>query len=192
MLNRVAAMCDETDLDRFRAYLTILARTHLGNRFERRLDASDIVQTTLLEAHQKRGEFRGAASAELAGWLRAILVNNIADAIRAQVRDKRDIRRERSLEANIEDSFARADAWLAAEQSSPSAQLMRSEQQLALADAIARLPADQADAIVQYHLRGMSLRELAEHFERSEAAVAGLLHRGLKQLRQLMARGDVE
>ena len=185
-------MHDDAELDRFRGYLTILARTHLGNRFERRVDASDIVQTTLLEAHEKRGEFRGTANAEMAGWLRKILVNNVADAIRAQVRDKRDIRRERSLEANIEDSFARADAWLAADQSSPSQQLMRSEQHLALADAIARLPSDQGDAIVQYHLRGMSLKELATYFSRSEAAVAGLLHRGLKQLRAVLVRGAVE
>jgi RNA polymerase sigma-70 factor (ECF subfamily) len=181
-------MVDGAGLDRYRAYLTLLARTQLGGRFDRRLDASDIVQTTLLEAHQKMASFRGDAPVELAGWLRAILVNNVADAIRAQVREKRDIRRERSLEANIEDSFARADAWLASEQSSPSQQLMRSEQQVALADAIACLPPDQADAIVHYHLRGMSLRELAEYFARSEPAVAGLLHRGLKQLRQMMQR----
>jgi RNA polymerase sigma-70 factor (ECF subfamily) len=152
------------------------------------MDASDIVQTTLLEAHQKLTSFRGDAPVELAGWLRAILVNNVADAIRAQVREKRDIRRERSLEANIEDSFARADAWLASDQSTPSVQLMRGEQQVALADAIANLPADQADAIVQYHLRGLSLRELAEYFGRSEAAVAGLLHRGLKSLRLILQR----
>ena len=44
-----------------------------------------------------------------------------------------------------------------------------------------------------HHLQGCSLREVAEMVGRSEPAVAGLLHRGLKKLRQLMQdAGDSE
>ena len=35
-----------------------------------RLDASDIVQETLLEAYQDRGQFRGHTPEERMGWLR--------------------------------------------------------------------------------------------------------------------------
>jgi DNA-directed RNA polymerase specialized sigma24 family protein len=37
-----------------------------------------------------------------------------------------------------------------------------------------------------HHLQGLPVPEVAEHLQRSEAAVAGLLRRGLKKLRQLL------
>ena len=45
------------------------------------------------------------------------------------------------------------------------------------------LASDQQDAIVFHHLQGCSLAELSDYFGRSQAAVAGLLHRALKRLR---------
>jgi len=176
----------ECRLDRFRGYLTVLARTHLGSRYDRRVDASDIVQMTLLEAHQKRAHFRGDTRTEMAGWLRTMLVHNVADAVRAMERDKRDIRRERSLETEISDSFSRAHDWLAADHTSPSEHLVRHEQHLALADALAELPPEQSEAIILHHLHGMPLRDLAAHMQRSEPSVAGILYRGLQRLRQKM------
>src|SRR5690242_20337141 len=52
-------------LERFRHYLLLLARLHLGDRARSKLDASDVVQETLLEAHRKRSQFRGRSEAEL-------------------------------------------------------------------------------------------------------------------------------
>jgi RNA polymerase sigma-70 factor (ECF subfamily) len=94
--------------------------------------------------------------------------------------------RERSLEAALEKSSARLEAWLAAEQSSPSESMERNEQLLRLAAALAQLPQDQREAVTLHHLQGWSLAELARHLDRSEAAVAGLLHRGFKKLRDLL------
>jgi RNA polymerase sigma-70 factor (ECF subfamily) len=37
-----------------------------------------------------------------------------------------------------------------------------------------------------HHLQGLPVPEVAEYLQRSEAAVAGLLRRGLKKLRQLL------
>src|SRR3954453_5930538 len=106
--------------DRFRDYLLLLARSSLGRRERALLAPSDVVQQTLLEAHRKREQFRGRSDAELAAWLRRMLGFCIADAIRAQGRAKRDVARERSLEAAVEESSSRLEAWLAADQSSPS------------------------------------------------------------------------
>src|SRR5437764_13707204 len=107
-------------LERFRPYLLLLARLQLREQFRGKLDPSDVVQQTLLEAHRKRDQFRGHSPAELAGWLRQLLACTLADALRALGRAKRDAARERSLEAAREQSSARLGDWLAAEQPSPS------------------------------------------------------------------------
>jgi RNA polymerase sigma-70 factor (ECF subfamily) len=178
-------------VERFREYLGLLARSHLPARRQSRIEASDIVQQTLLEACEQRGRFRGKTDAELAAWLKQMLVHNLADALRGGERAKRDVRRERSLEVAIDDSFSRAEDWLAAKEISPSQQAIRIEQLVRLADEIAKLPDEQREAVVRHHLQGWSLAELAGHLQRSEAAVAGLLRRGLKKLRDLMReRGE--
>ncbi len=177
-------------VERFREYLCLLARGHLPPRHPSKIEASDIVQETLLEAYEQRGDFRGQSDGEMAAWLKQMLVHNLADALRGGQRAKRDVRRERSLEIAIEDSFCRTEGWLAASDASPSQQAIRIEQLLHLADGIARLPDEQRDAVVLHHLQGWSLSQLAEHLQRSEGAIAGLLRRGLKKLREFMEKGE--
>jgi RNA polymerase sigma-70 factor, ECF subfamily len=174
------------DFERFRKYLRLLAQVQLDPRLRGKLDPSDIVQQTLLEAHQARDQCPSQDSAVQAAWLRKILAHNLANAVRDLGRAKRDVRRERSLEAAIEESSARMEAWLVAEQSSPSGQAEKNEQMLRLAEALDQLPPDQQEAVVLHHLQRKSLSELAAHFGRSPGAVAGLLHRGLKKLQELL------
>src|SRR5207253_1921329 len=109
----------------FRDYLLLLARTQLGPQRGGKIDPSDVVQQTLLDAHRQRQQFRGTNAAEMAAWLRRMLACNLADALRALHRGKRDVARERSLEAALDESSARLQSWLAAEQSSPSQQAVR-------------------------------------------------------------------
>ncbi|HUE71083.1 MAG TPA: sigma-70 family RNA polymerase sigma factor [Pirellulaceae bacterium] len=171
------------DLQRFRTYLLLLARSHdqMGGE-----EASDIVQKTMLAAHAQRAEFRGQSPAELAAWLKQILRREVIDAYRQRRRLKRDVRREVPLEAEVDGSFSRAQVWLAAAQTSPSQLVSREEELVAMADALAQLPEAQREAVVLHHLQGASLAEVAAQLQRTEAAVAGLLHRGLKQLRQIL------
>lgn len=178
------------DLQQYRPYLYLLARSHISSRFQARLDASDLVQQTLLDAHQKRDQFRGRSEGECIAWLKQILANNLADAVRGLARAKRDIHRERSLDEQVGDSFSRVDGWLAAAQASPSQQAVRSEELLRMAAALAELPQPQREAIVLHHLQGLPLAEVGSQLGRSSAAVAGLLHRGLKQLRELLSGGS--
>jgi RNA polymerase sigma-70 factor (ECF subfamily) len=85
----------------------LLARLQLGARPTPGLDASDVVQQTLIEAFQKRHQFCGGTSAEQAAWLRRVLARNVADALRAQGRKKRDVTREMSLDEKLDESSAR-------------------------------------------------------------------------------------
>jgi RNA polymerase sigma-70 factor (ECF subfamily) len=149
-------------------------------------DASDIVQQSLLDAFARRDQFRGTTDAELAAWLREILKHNLVDAQRHQLRGKRDARREQSLEGAIDASFSHTDQWLAAVQSSPSQKAVRQEDLLRLSEALDKLPEAQREAIVLHHLQGLKLAEAAAQMGRSEAAVAGLLYRGLTTLHNLL------
>jgi RNA polymerase sigma-70 factor (ECF subfamily) len=177
-------------VERFREYLCLLARSHLRSGHRSKIEASDIVQQTLLEAHVQREQFRGESDGELAAWLKQMLVHNLADALREGERAKRDVRRERPLDLGIEDSFCRAESWLAAAQPSPSQRAIQIEQLLELANGLAQLPDEQREAVVLHHLQGWPLAQISAQLHRSESAVAGLLHRGLKKLRQLMDEGS--
>jgi RNA polymerase sigma-70 factor (ECF subfamily) len=171
------------DLQRYRTYLLLLARSHdkMGGE-----EASDLVQKTMLAAHAQRAEFRGASPAELAAWLKQILRREVIDAYRHRRRLKRDVHREVPLEAEVDGSFSRMDVCLAAVESSPSQRVSREEEMISLASAIAQLPEAQREAVVLHHLQGATLAEVAARLQRTEAAVAGLLHRGMKQLRELL------
>jgi RNA polymerase sigma-70 factor, ECF subfamily len=170
-------------LERFRDYLRLLAEMHLDRRLQAKLDASDVVQQTLLEAHRDFDNFRGQTDEQLAAWLRQALVNNLANAARDFARAKRDVRRERSLEQSIGHSSCRLEAWLASSDSSPSQRADRNEQLRLLADALAELPPAQHEVVVLRYLHGWPIAEVAAQIGRSSPAVAGLLHRALVQLR---------
>ena len=81
-------------LERFRDYLHLLARMHLDPRLRRDCDASDIVQTVMLKAHQGQADFRGATPENMGAWLRQILANPLADMLRDRLRARRDVRRD--------------------------------------------------------------------------------------------------
>ena len=170
-------------LERFRAYLHLLARLHLDPRLRAKLSPSDVVQQTMLQAYQGMAGFRGGEG-ELAAWLRRILAHNLAHAVRDLGRGKRDVARERSLEEAVEASSVRLEAWLAAEQSSPSQQAQRHERAVLFAEALAELPEGQRESLVLRHWEGRSLADIAGRLGCTTAAVTGLLHRGLNGLRK--------
>jgi RNA polymerase sigma-70 factor (ECF subfamily) len=174
------------ELDRYSDYLRLMARLQLEPQLQAKLDASDIVQETLLQAHEHRDQFRGSSEAELVGWLRAILANTLAAAARRYLPEARDLGRERSLQDSMAQSSARLESWLAAEQSSPSERVVRVEQLVRLAGALARLPDEQRQAVELHHLRGWLVAQIAEAMQRTKPAVMGLLFRGLKKLRALL------
>jgi RNA polymerase sigma-70 factor (ECF subfamily) len=175
-------------VEEFRPYLNLLARLHLDPRVRGQVDPSDIVQQTLLTAHAKQAQFRGATDAERACWLRAILANHLALAVRKF--GPKGSGRVRSLQDDLDRSSARLEAFLAVDHSSPSERAIRSEQAVELAAALAKLPEDQRTALELRHLEGLPVPEVAQRMDRTVPAVAGLLHRGTKALRGLMQEID--
>ena len=178
-------VADPLDLQGYREYLRVLARSqnHLAGE-----EASDLVQKTLLLAHTQQHQFRGQTPAEMAAWLKQILRNQLIDAYRGRRRLRRDVNRDVPWAANIDASFSRTEGW-AIVNSTPSQDLSRKEELMRVAETLAELPAGQREAIVLHYLQGATLAQVAAQLQRTEAAVAGLLHRGLKQLRKMLGEG---
>lgn len=185
-----AAAIRSRQLDEYREYLRLLVQVQLSPRLQAKLDASDVVQQAILQAHACRSQFRGQTEAEWLGWLRTILANTLAAEGRRYSAEARDVARERSLEAELELSAARLECLLVADQTSPSQRVVRTEELLRLAHAMAQLPDDQRRVVELHHLHGLPVAAVAEQIERSRAAVVGLLFRGLKRLRELLGQQE--
>jgi RNA polymerase sigma-70 factor (ECF subfamily) len=170
-------------LEDYRDYLRLLARLQLDPRLRGLLDPSDVVQQTLLKAHENLKGFRGTTGAELQAWLRAILAQQLA--LFARKRGPQQVRAH-SLESALEQSSARLESLLASEESSPSQKGMRSERLIELAEALAMLPDDQRTALELRYLGGLSVADVALRMNRSTVSVTGLLYRGTKALRERM------
>lgn len=169
-------------VEQFRPYLCVLARMHLDRRLWSKVDPDDLVQATFQEAVEHWDQFLGNGHCELKGWLRQMLLHNAWDAVRHFQQQKCDV----ALERPIDHSSSRLMLSLAADQSTPGQQVSRSEELQQLADALLELGADQQEAVILHHLHGMKLAEVATSMERSVEATAGLVHRGLRKLRELM------
>jgi RNA polymerase sigma-70 factor (ECF subfamily) len=176
-------------LDAQRAPLHRLARRQLEWRIAARVDASDVIQQTFLEAYRSFPQFDGQNPGELAAWLRTILDHKVATAIRDHtLLQKRNVGRERSMD----DSAAGAplkqelDAGL----SSPSQKAIRGEEAVRLSQALTALPDDQREAVRLRHLEGWAVADIARQLGRTPAATAGLIKRGMHTLRLQMHWGD--
>lgn len=172
--------------ERYRHYLHLLARLQLPPRLRAKVDASDVIQQTLLEAHEAMSRFGELDETARVAFLRRMLANNLVDLARRFATEGRDVSREVALEAQMQESSCRLAALLGGDHSSPSQRAVREEEQLILASSLAQLPEDQRVVVEMKHLQGRSVAEIAEAIGRSETAVGGLLRRGLKRLRELM------
>jgi RNA polymerase sigma-70 factor (ECF subfamily) len=179
-------------LEVYRDYLRLLARTQLSPLLRAKIDPSDVVQETLLRAHEHQDQWQGRTEAEYLAWLRQILAHQLVDAVRHFGSAGRDLQREQSLEEALQESAVRLESWLATDSPSPEQRAARQEDLLRLAQALAELPEDQRTAVEMKHLQGCSVDTISQHLGRTKAAVAGLLHRGVVRLQARMQEGGAE
>jgi len=172
-------------LNRYRPYLRILALRYLDSGVRQRVDPSDVIQQTCLDIHRDIDGFRGEHEAEWIGWVRKILENNVNQIIRRHIQaQKRSVRKEVMIDkSSAAHRIQRAGP--VSNESSPSQRVMRGEQAVRLAMLLGKLPEDQREALRLRYLEGKTLQQIAESITRTEMAVAGLLKRGLRSLREL-------
>jgi RNA polymerase sigma-70 factor, ECF subfamily len=172
-------------LAQYRPYLKLLARRSMRALHRGKFDSSDLVQDTLLKAHQRLTQFRGATQRELRAWLGKILRNNLLNAIEAAGAGKRNLAVETLLDEGLAETPMRLETWLGASPLSPSDEAVREQRVLRLAEILEELPDDQRMAVELRYLQGCSVEEIGQAMNRSHASVAGLLRRGLAALRQV-------
>lgn len=171
-------------LEGFRSYLRLLANLQLDKRIQGKVDASDIVQQTMMQAYKARDQFRGENDKQRAAWLRQILARNLLHASRDMTRDKRDVRREQAMQAAVNDSSLRLEKLLSGDEQTPSMKVQRGEEILKVAEAIEQLPEAQREALLMHYLEQKSLAEIAEQIGKTRGSVAGLVRRALAALRE--------
>jgi RNA polymerase sigma-70 factor (ECF subfamily) len=174
-------------LEGYRSYLAVLARVQIGRRLQGKVDASDVVQEAFLGASRDFGQFRGTTEKQFIAWLRQILASLLANLVRHyQGTQRRDMRLERQLGGELDQSSQALEAGLVAQQSSPSQQAVRREQSVRLANALGRLPPDWRDLLVLRHLEGLSFPELARRLGRTIDVVKKQWPRALAGLRRIL------
>jgi RNA polymerase sigma-70 factor (ECF subfamily) len=179
---------------RYRHYLLVLAQAQLGRHLRAKVDASDLVQQTLLEAHRDFGAFQGGHEGELLAWLRRILAHNLFNEARRYAAQQRDATREVSLEQmqnGVEQSSLALGRCLAADTPSPSSDAMHREAAVQLADALARLEEDYQQVLILRIFEDLPAEEVAERMGRSAGAVRMLQMRALAALRDEMGNSSM-
>jgi RNA polymerase sigma-70 factor, ECF subfamily len=178
-------------LETYRDYLGLLAQVEIGRTLQTKLDTSDLVQDTFLEAFSNFERFRGTHEAEFTAWLRSILAAKTHNLIRHYWGTQgRDVRREQRLDIDFDQSSCLIDRALFAAESTPSKQVAQKERGLRLAQALRQLPEDYCEVVVLRNLEALSFSEVALRMNRSVDSVQKIWVRALVRLRQLMKDFD--
>lgn len=178
-------------LERYRNYLSLLAQIQIGRRLRRKLDPADVVQETFLHAHCSLAGFRGTTEAEWIAWLRQILANRLAMLFRRYLGAQgRDVRLERQLADELDQSSRFLSRALVAADTSPSQRAVRHEQAVALADALQRLPGRYREVILLHQIEDLMFPEVARRMGRSVGSVKHLWIRALTRLRDLLGESS--
>lgn len=172
---------------RCRPYVEVVARANVQSWLQAKVDASDLVQQTLLEAHRGFAEFQGDSEGEWLAWLRRILNHNAADFIRRYGGTaKRQARREIPLQRAATGDSAAIGIDPADGGETPSQIVMRHEVAVQLAEAIGRLPDDYQQVILLRNVERLPFDEVGRRMNRSRPAAQMLWMRALKKLQETM------
>jgi len=172
-----------------RSYLGFVARCQVETWLKRKVDASDLVQQTMLEAHCDFQRFQGGSEKEFLAWLRKILTHNAADFVRCyHGTAKRRAGREIPFRDPAE-SASRGAPEPAAPGVTPSQEFLQIDTELRVTAALAELPPDYQEVIVLRNLERLPFSEVAERMERSRPAVQMLWMRAIKKLQEMLGEG---
>lgn len=167
----------------FHSFLVREAEQQVRASARSKCSSSDLVQMTYLEAVRQLDAFQGRSPAELAAWLRTILVHNTCDQSRHLERQARDVRREQPMALDRAGSTELPSA-----STLPPARAMRQEEYAQLDEAIRRLPADDQWVLLARYRDQWTFAQIAAHLGITENAARKRWVRALAHLRKALQR----
>ncbi len=183
-------------LDRHRERLRKIVAATMDQRLHARLDASDVIQETFLEAMARIEEYRAEPRVSLFVWLRFLAKQRLAILYRQHVLAQvRDVRREVSMqrESNC-DSTARAlAAQVAARLTTASATLRKKELQCQIQSALGKLDDKSREMLILRHFEQLTNQETSEVLQISTTAACNRYVRAIERLKRMLfdVAGDV-
>lgn len=184
--HEAAALAEFIELRR--PQLAAFIERQLGAQLRRKVEPEDVFQEATAEALRA---LPGAdfSSRDPFGWLCQISERRIIDLHRKFFdAQKRDAGREVGLGSPGGDTQQPGLVnLLVASMTTPSAAFSRNAREALLADALAKLPEDQREAIRLRYVENMPSKEIAEKLGKSDAAIRVMLTRSLKKLQALLA-----
>lgn len=182
------ARCRDELFTLCRGYLGYVARAQVESWLRVKVDASDVVQQTMLEAHRDFDRFSGGSEKEWLGWLRKILAHNVADFVRTyRGTSKRRADREVRFRDPADTGLAGGAPEPASSEPSPSQEFLQLEDELRVAAALAEMPPDHQEVIMLRNFQRLPFAEVAQRMGRSRPAVQMLWMRALKKLEDALA-----
>lgn len=174
-----------------RPWLRLLAERQLPAGLRGKIDASDIVQQTFIDAWRGQKDFRGKTQNERLAWIRVILTRVILRNERNLLQtQKRGEGRERLLQAAIDRTSVCLEQFAVEKDPGPESVVASAEQSLILASALEKLPEDYRQVLMLRHFEGKSHAEIAQALERTEAAARMTWVRALAKLKQIYATSN--
>jgi RNA polymerase sigma-70 factor, ECF subfamily len=177
-------------LDRHREALHRVIRLRMDPVLRRRVDASDIVQDVLVEAHRRLSEYLRGSGMPFQLWLRQLARDRLIDAHRRhRGAARRSIDREQPLAApGYEDQSAFDLAALIHDRElTPAAAATQHELESRFQAAVETLDDVDREIVLMRHFEQLSNQETAQALELTEAAAGMRYLRAMRRLRALLA-----
>ncbi len=158
-----------------------------------RVDASDVVQDVLLEAHKRLQDYLRNPAMPFHLWLRHIAKDHVIDAHRRHRQaQRRSLDREQPIvPAALSDrSSIELAGQLLDHEVTPASAAIRQELQRKLDAAVAGLGEDDREVILMRHGEQLSNQEVAAALGLTEAAASMRYLRALRRLRSALLPGE--
>jgi RNA polymerase sigma-70 factor, ECF subfamily len=143
-------------------------------------DAEDLVQETLLKAYVARNSFQSGT--DLRAWLFRIMINTYISGYRTKKRQAPQCPIDQITDRQLAASAARRPAGLSSAEDQALAVLPDSR----IRAAMKALPQQFRTAVYLADVVGFSYKEIAAIMDIGEGTVCSRIHRGRKQLRNLL------
>lgn len=173
-----------------RGRLKAMVRLRLDRRLQGRVDPSDVVQETGLEAARRFAEYAAQPAMPPFLWLRFLTLQQIVNIHRRQLgAQRRDVSRELSLQhfATPNVTTMVLAAQLLGRLTSPVDAALRAERQAILHDALERIDDADREMIALRHFEELTNQEIAELLGLHKDAASKRYLRAMKRLRDLLA-----